>query len=388
MAAAADAAGRAALIESVQPVVRAILVQKSGMTLAADDDRHDNFETIELYHGVILRLLERLDAGASEAEVRDFKGYAARVAYNAWSDYLRAKYPERTSLKNSMRYFFEHQPKYAVWESASGDTLCGLKAWQLGRERAPAERVAMLKDGRAKLPAGVVPPADRKRAANRRYSNVEWDQLLGGMLASAGGPVEIDDAVGIVAGAIGLVETARPVYDGAGDATDSEEEATSPESPDESALTPEEMAQLRELLALIWRLVGGLQMGYRRPFVLNPPAVQGERLDLALFVEHGTIRIVDIGRLLALTLSDYGVLWTHVDLPAADRVEAASLSELDEHAAMLFKQLPIADRSIGALMGVPAQTVINRRNQGRVVLERELVRALSSAPMSATRSRL
>ena len=319
------------------------------MSLADDDDRADNIEAIDLHHDVIARLWERLASGTADAQpIRDFQAYAAMVTYNAWSDHLRAKYPERTSLKQSLRYFLSHQPKYAVWAGAGGETLCGLKRWELGA--APSTRIAALRSGELKLPPGSVPRAHRER-----FKNAHWDQLLGALFAALGGPAELDDVVGIVARLIGLVEPVAA-----------------------NALTPEAQLELREQLALLWQLIRALKLDYRRPYVLNPPAADGTRGDIGVLVEHGVARISDIGSVLALTDKEFGHLWNVLDLAPEDRRELAELATLTEHFAMLYKYLPISDGLIGAIMALDAQQVINRRNLALRALKQGLTNSLNS----------
>jgi hypothetical protein len=87
------------LLERLGTLVRAILVLKSGMSLAADDPRHDNLDALELMQEVMAQLWERSadDAGAT---VTDLTADAATVTHNvlcAWSkrsppaDIARAK---------------------------------------------------------------------------------------------------------------------------------------------------------------------------------------------------------------------------------------------------------------------------------------------------------
>src|SRR5262249_9194046 len=62
--------------------------------------------------------------------INDFRQYAARVAVNACNDYLRAKYPSRTRLKDKVRDTLERHPDFDIWKSEEGETVCGFSAWR------------------------------------------------------------------------------------------------------------------------------------------------------------------------------------------------------------------------------------------------------------------
>lgn len=352
-----------ALVESVAPIVRAILMRKSGMTLAADDERADNVDALDLLQDVLARLWERV-AGAGTEAFGDFRGYAAMVAYNAWSDHLRSRYPERASLKNSLRYFLGHQPKYALWESREHGTLCGPQAWQVAAREPNGAALGALLNGHARLPAGSVPRKERDR-----YGAADWDCLLTAVFALAGGPIEIDDLVSVLMRALGLAEPKRieprRTLDERDDALPEVEAA-------DVAPTPEELADLREQLAILWRLIVALRLDWRQPYLLNPPGADGQRGEIDVFVAHGIARLTDLERAFELTGAHYESLWRALDLATEDRVELASLAAPIEHFAMLYKYLPLADALIGELMGLAAQQVVNRRNSALASLRKSL----------------
>ena len=205
--------------------------------------------------------------------------------------------------------------------------------------------------------------------------------MLGALFATAGSAVELDDLVTIVAPLVGLVEPTRVVAL----ATDTTADRAQPDSPEfdhgdashsASDLTPEQRAELREQLALLWRLVVALKLDYRRPYLLNPPAADGTRGEIDVWVLHGIAGVAEIGSVLALTLEDYARLWPALEMAADDRAELPELAGDAEHFAMLYKYLPISDGAIGTLMALAAQQVINRRNLALKALRQGLVAAL------------
>ena len=60
--------------------------------------------------------------GATRAAgaLRDFDGYVATTTYDAVYDMLRRRFPERTRLKNRLRYLLTHDERFALWIAAAG----------------------------------------------------------------------------------------------------------------------------------------------------------------------------------------------------------------------------------------------------------------------------
>jgi len=355
---------RSALLEEAAPLVRAILVRKSGMTLAESDSRIENLDAIELHHEVMAKLWERLaDPDAAPPDIRDVKGYVASIAYNAWSDHLREKYPKRASLKNRVRYFLGHQAKYAVWSGADGETVAGFRRWQVGVNAAPASRVSALRAQEERLPAGSVPRKDMER-----FDRGDWDQLLDALLTRLGGPVTLDDAVSMIAVLIGLKEDRLESLDDASD----EGDAHGIDIEDEDGPRPERIHEMRSMLAALWLAICALKHDYRCAYLLNIPGAGKTRGDIEVFVLQGIASLVEIGTALALTPEQFEAAWRELELDPDDRADLATLASSEEYFCLLWKYLPLADLLIGRLLGLEQQQVINRR----MLALRELARAL------------
>lgn len=366
----APASAKAQLVEQVTPVVRAILIRKSGMSLAEDDQRLENIDALELFQDVLARLWERLvEASGPVPALRDLKGYAAATTYNAWSDYLRDKYPQRASLKNRLRYFLGHQPRYAIWENAEGELIGGHKKWQLGATMPPSQRLVALREQQDRLPPGSIP-----RKTMERFAAEDWARLLGALFGQLGGPVAIDDLVGIIAVVIGLKEDRLESVDEDAD----DEDGHTNELADSDGRRPDREFELRNTLTRLWGAIRALKFEYRCAYLLNIPGPGKSRGDIEVFVLQGVATITQIGEALALTDEHYRVLWTDCPLEPQDRAELAHLSTLEEHFCLLWKYLPIGDALIGQVLGLAQQQVINRR----MLALRELARALETTPPS------
>jgi RNA polymerase sigma factor (sigma-70 family) len=355
------------LLDQLGTVVRAILMRKSGMSLAADDTRHDNLDALELMQEVMARLWERIadDAGAT---IADLTAYAATVTHNAWSDHLRRKYPLRTSLKNRLRYFLDHQRGYALWNGEHGEPMAGRHGWQLrGGEPAAGERIAALRTGREKLPRGSVP-----RKAMDQFTAADWDKLVGGVLDRLGAPLAVDDLVAIAGGLIGLHEERTESLDD----DDAGEKSPARELAARSSLNPDRQAETRSLLRQLWAAIQTLKPDYRRAYLLNLPGPGKTRADLDVFVLHGVATLADIAAAVDLTEAQYRQALGQLVLEPGERFELERCGERAELFCLLWRHLPLADGLIARLLGMEPQQVINRR----MLALRELARLVAHRP--------
>lgn len=346
------AASTTQTLEQLTPLVRAILQRKSGMSLAADDARHDNVDALELMQDVMARVWERI-AGDGHTPVADLKAYAATIAHNTWSDHLRRKYPQRSSLKNRLRYFLDHQPAYAMWNGEDGEPLAGRHGWQLRKLSAVSnERVQALRGGREKLPRGSVP-----RKVMEACVAADWDHLLGALLDHFTLPIAIDDLVSICVELLDVREDRLVSIDEGGDDDDS----PAMQLADDAARTPEAQAETRSLLRQLWGAVRSLKPDYRRAYLLNLPGPGKARADLEVFVMHGVASLADIEAALALSEAQYRQLLATLALEEGERFELERCSGSAELFCLLWRHLPLADALIGGLLGLEQQQVINRR---------------------------
>lgn len=351
------------LLAQVLPTVRAILKRKSGATLADDDARRDNVDAIELYHEVIARVWERISSDDGGRDVSDLRAYAATVTHNAWSDYLREKYPRRTSLKNRLRYFLEHQPKYALWEGAAGEPLCGFRAWQVGATGVTGERIAALREGREKVPALKLP-----NRAFEQFDASSWDGLLDALFQRMNGPIALDDLVAVTTRLIGLKEDRFEAID---------DDENTHDTIADTAPTPDEIAEMRGTLVRLWIAITRLKPDYRCAYLLNLPGPGKSRADIEVFVLNGIAGIAEIGEALGLDDGQFRIAYAEIDLDETDRAGIELLRTARDQFFLLWKYLPLADLIIGRMLGLAQQQIINRR----MLAMRELARVLRQEEM-------
>src|SRR3954469_2174598 len=84
---------------------------------------------------VTLRLIRKLQATeiSDSDPIRQFDSYVARLTYNTIYDYMRRRFPERTRLKNRIRYIASNDDRLAIWNAPLGAAV-GLAKWRGGEQ--------------------------------------------------------------------------------------------------------------------------------------------------------------------------------------------------------------------------------------------------------------
>src|SRR5262249_16112466 len=121
-----------------EPVVDRIVKR----TLPAGPCGHNDYEDIK--SEVLISLLDALSKfkqSHSGARFHNFLGYVAVTAYNTCYSHLRQKHPMRWRLKNQVRYALNHTQEFGIWESDSGEQLCGFDEWRASNDRCSSARV-------------------------------------------------------------------------------------------------------------------------------------------------------------------------------------------------------------------------------------------------------
>lgn len=260
----------------------------------------------------LLRRLRDLRQGDAPP-IHDLRGYIATCAYNRCHERVRERYPARNRLRNQLHYLCGHHPKLALWRSAHGTTVCGLREWE-GREPAPAHvaesvRIAARSDPSAENRAQLV-------------------TLVPALLHEVRAPLELDVLAAAVARLIDLEPQRAEV------ALTSLELTTELAADDALA----QRMSLREL----WGDVRRLAPKQRAALLLN------------LRDAHGN----DCLGLLPVTRTA-----TMEEIAAAAELPLATL-------ASIWNDLPLSDARIAGLIGVTPRQVIKLRRLARERLRR------------------
>jgi DNA-directed RNA polymerase specialized sigma24 family protein len=360
MAAEMDANLTTTLLEEADPVIRAAIRRKLHVTLRSNDSREQNMDGLDLLGEVQVKLLTKLrgqggEGGVGEGGIKEFKAYAATVAYHCCADYLRAKYPQRTSLKNCLRRLMDKMDGYAVWTSADGELMCGFAGWKSGRAAAAGEKIRELQQNPAALPEEAMPPV-----AAEGLSGKEWLRLLEAVFDFAEGPVAMDDLLAIVAPMTGVEDV--PEYDDAGgDEEDGggsavEKVAARGADPYSERLTVEK-------LKLFWGAVLQLLPWHRAALLLNM-----RDGDLDALPYYGVVSIEGIGEAIELKEKQLTRLEQEVGVGPG----SGSSKKAGQRFAACWKYLPLEDTVIGLVLEVTRAQVIGYRNKARERLARTL----------------
>ena len=278
------------VVERVRPLVARILARYRAVTLT-DADVEDLTATIDLK---IVGRLQQLSAAPDEA-IERLDDYVATLAYNVVYTFLRTRYPERTRLKNRLRYLFTHDAELTLWETDDG-SVCGLKSWE---GRAPLTQTAALRN----IPLDRDSPATAMRA----------------LLRLSNAPLLLDDIVRIAAAAWGVFEVR--IVDGAYER----------ESRDSD---PESLMIAREEVELLWNEVLELPPKQRAALLLNLRDAAGRNaLEILVFTNIASIDA--IANATGITPEKLSEIWN--ELPLNDKAIASTLGQTRQQIINLRK---------------------------------------------------
>jgi hypothetical protein len=276
IAAENDAARDAAvgqIVQMAEPLIEAIIARYRGMLSpeVVDDVRS----------AVMLRILRRLrDVPASgEAAIESVGDFVATLTFNCVNDVLRDRYPERTRLKNRIRYILTRGGRLASWRSGN-DVVAGFAAW---RDTPPREASSNT----------VLPRGDVERA-------------LIALFEREGAPLRLESVVETLAVSWGIVEVEHvPLGE--------VERIASPAANDLEA---------QEQLTTMWQEIRGLRLPQRQALLLNLRDSNSASA-IELFVFLGITTIDDIAAALEMSAEDLAAIWNA--LPLEDNAIAARL---------------------------------------------------------------
>ena len=310
--------------DRVVPLVRKIVGRKlrtfgTGNAVSAEDIE-------DVASDAALVLIQRLQSLRDRGgDIESLDDYTAAVTYSVCAHHLRRRHPERSRLKNRVRYVLGRDPRLATWDVHGFGAHCGRTEWR-GRSVDPraAEKLASLERDPRQWPRSWQRPADVDRA--------DPTPMIATVFELVGGAIELDSLVSLIAHAW-QIERVRPVG--------SERVFELLADP---GVGPEASLDQRRLAERLWQEITQLPVRQRVALLLNLRDPQGT-----------------------------GVLWIFpVTGVASMRAIADALEMTMEELAALWSQLPMDDNTLAERLACTRQQVINLRMSARKRLSNRL----------------
>ncbi len=297
------------LVDHARPTVEMVLARFRTSDRAVGRDEVDDVRAT-----VTLRLVRKLRAieDLEDEVIRDFESYVATLTYRTIYDFMRDRYPERTRLKNRLRYLLGHDARFALWSTATG-LVCGLRRWT-GRDDA-------LETFTVSRGMATRTMLDRDRPQDAVFAIFE----------RAGRPLGLDLLVAIVAELWGVMETRLDTAD------DHAIDDSRSRAPSHAA-----RYETRQFLETLWDEIRLLPPNQRTALLFNLRDPDGVNA-VALLVLVGVARFDEIAEVMGLAREELTALW---------------------------ETLPLDDATIAVRLGLTRQQVINLRRSARERLAR------------------
>jgi hypothetical protein len=343
------------LLNGVDSVLRSVVRQKLRVTLRTNDFRDQNLDGLDVLQDIRLKLVRKLGEQneGEDSSIQEFTAYAATVAYRTCSDYLRAKYPIRASLKNSLRRILDQSDEFASWENASGEWLCGYQGWRNPSFKTDAGRVIELRNDPYLLPREALPGSSADN-----MSRTEWKTLLDGVFHFVSGPLALDDLIGIVAPVVGMEDV--PDLD---DSEDADEEPNNLSTLSSRDPGPYSMWLTAERLKIYWAAVLRLLVWHRCAYLLNQSDGDLEALPL-----YGVATLEEIGDSFEFKDGHFGRLSRELAVTEPEPAQAGG----GRRFLFFWNYLPLEDNIIAVVLEVTRAQVISYRNKAKERLKRML----------------
>jgi RNA polymerase sigma factor (sigma-70 family) len=285
------------LLVHAAPIVRYTLWQRLKFHLSPAGVNPHNPDAEDLYQDVMAKIAGRLSfirARPEERAIEDFRAYVSGVAINACHDYRRERAPRRTHLRDHLQDTLERHRDFEVWRTGEGLRLCGFTTRGGNRGCAPAQSLYPLTEN-PELLTGKFPRTDVR--------SVPLARLAAAVLEWAGGPVELEELVDLLAKVLRVDDrTDRPLA----------VEASYPNQEDPSA-RPDGPLERCEAFARIWEEIKRLPPREREAVCLLANDERGDDLIGAL-IDAGVASFYDLAEALNFPFERVIKLWWRMPL--------------------------------------------------------------------------
>jgi DNA-directed RNA polymerase specialized sigma24 family protein len=294
------------LEEIVSRHARLVIERVIAWKLNVKPGRWDSVEWQEqedIAEEVIVQLIRHLVnmRGVGSDSFGSFEDYVATAAHNACSNYLRRKYPERSRLRDRLRYILSHHEQLGIWRSDGREWLCGLASWKNQRHsRRSSDRLRQLSGD----------PDLISYALNSARRELELLCLVKSILEFVGAPVALDKLVDTVGDIFG---TNAKTY---GEPDDQSSGVAGEIWSDTEALLAERIDK-GAYLSHVWKEICELSPEQRTALLLNLKDNEGSDITV-IFVSSGVATISQMAEVLCLTLEEFLDIWKRLPLSDED----------------------------------------------------------------------
>jgi len=286
------------------PIVRQTLRRRLGFYVSSQGINERNQDAEDLYQETMTRIvqvLHDLHTSSISTEIENFEHYVARVAANICIDFLRAKSPARTRLRDSLRDLFRRHKDLVSWDYES-EILCGFAEWRnTGKTvfsgQANHDIEAKLESFRA------------ARFADEDVRTAPLPQIVAELFDWVGGPVEIDVLVRMMATLLDIRESRI-------DSLDDDDGPSWEAHFAASALRSDSFVQAKELLERLWGAVTQLPPEQRDAFCLSFEDDAGQDL-FSVLLGAGIVTLKDLANGLDRSLEEVARLRMQMPMDSA-----------------------------------------------------------------------
>lgn len=239
------------------PLIRKVLRRRLCFYLSPRWINQHNHDAEDLFQEAITRVVQcltEIQESASNIIIENFDRYVYRLASNICIDFLRAKSPLRTRLKDSLRALFRRTDALACWE-VEGRTVYGLTAWSDSRR--PTFSSFPAGDMESNLELFLT-----THFTGTNITNAPLSEVVIKLLNWIGSPVTIDVLVRMVA-------HLRQVRDQQSTSLDHDSEIPWEDHGHNNLQISESKLHARDLLERLWSLLSELPSQQRDAFVLG-----------------------------------------------------------------------------------------------------------------------
>jgi len=247
------------------PLIRQVLRRRFAFYVSAQGVNGNNQDAEDLYQEAMTRVVQVLHQlySAAGIEIDNFDLYVSRIASNTCTDFLRAKSPARTRLKDGLRHLLKRHKDLVSWEH-DREMLCGFAPWRNTGKSAFSDQP--WQDLETKLEA-----FQSAHFADEDVRFAPVSQIAAELFYWIGGPVEIDVLVRMIAYLLGIQDEQIESLD-----------YSSPAKWDayfvSSTRSDKSHIEANELLVRLWQAVIQLPAEQRDAFALSFEDDAGEDL--------------------------------------------------------------------------------------------------------------